>query len=130
SESVKGLEEERQGAAISEQAGREILERTVLIQEPRRRYPPDSTEARIPVRGVAYEGEKIGYQGGGNAEFLADAFFVQDLPALSVDLHDPIAPNALGQILVGRPDAHLLHVLVRRRDPGSGGKPVVCLQLD
>src|SRR5207237_5746864 len=62
-------------------------------------------------------------------ELLAHARGIADLAALAVDLHHPITAHALRQILVGRPDADLLHALVVRRDPGRGCERVVGLQV-
>ena len=47
----------------------------------------------------------------------------------AVNLHYPVAADALRQVLVGRPDADLLHTIIYEGDLGRRGKRVVSLQL-
>ena len=102
----------------------------VAVEQPCRRVGTDSRNAWIAIRGVADESEEIGDQGGVDPELLADSFRREDLVSPAVDLHHPVLPDALRQVLVGGPDADLLHPFVGRGDAGGGGERVVGLELD
>ena len=64
-----------------------------------------------------------------DAVFLPDGDGVEDCDRFSVDLNHTIL-NALREVLVRRPDADLLHALIRNREHGSRSQRVVGLQLD
>src|SRR6202166_3237238 len=108
------LEEEGQSAALSQDGGREVLEDAMPVQQPCRRDRTDPWDAGIAVGGVADEGEEIGNQVRSHPELLADSLGVADLLAAAIDLDDAIAADALGEVLVGCPDADLLYPLVVR----------------
>ncbi len=108
----------------------EVLDAAVLVQKPRRRDRADPCNARIAVGRVTHEGEEVGNQAGLHAEFLAHPCCIANRFPLAVDLHDAIATHALGQVLVGRPDADLLHPLISRGDLRRRGQGVVGFQLD
>src|SRR6266568_2129161 len=123
------LEEQREVVAVPEDDRREALDEAVPVQEPGGRDPTDPRNARISVGGVADQGEEVGNQRGLHAEFLANSVGITDLLRSAVDLHDPVAPDALRQVLVGSPDADPLYALVSESDLRRGGQPVVRLQL-
>ena len=76
----------------------------------------DPGNAWIPVRRIADEREEIGNQAGLDAELLANALLrLAIFLPFAVDLHHSVAADALRQILVGCPDANLLHALDLRR---------------
>ena len=56
----KILEQQRELALVAQHLGREVLERPVLVDEPRRRDLADAGDARIAVGRVADEGEQVG----------------------------------------------------------------------
>ena len=65
-----------------------------------------------------------------DAELLAHAAGVAHGVVPPVDLHHAIAAHALREVLVRRPDADLLHVVVGRGDPRRRRQRVVGLELD
>src|SRR5438477_347183 len=79
---------------------------------------------------VADQGEEVGNQAGLDAELLTHPCRVADLVSFAIDLHHAITPHALRQVLVGRPDADLLHPRVFSGEVCRGRKRVVGLQLD
>src|SRR4029450_8133455 len=64
-----------------------------------------------------------------HAELLANSLCIADLLTSAVNLHYPVAADALRQVLVGRPDADLLHAFIYGGDLRCGGKRVVSLKL-
>ena len=84
----------------------------------------------IAVGGVADEREVVGDQRRRHAELGAHAGCVADRLACAIDLDDAIGDDALREVLVGRPDADLLHRGIGARDPRRGGERVVGLELD
>src|SRR5207247_644018 len=124
------FEEQRQVSLVPEHARREVFDDPVLVQEPGRRSRTDPRNARISVCGVADEGEVVGNQGGLHPEFRANACGVPDLLPPAINLYDPVAANALRQVLVARQDADLFHRLIAGGDVCCGGERVVRLQLD
>jgi hypothetical protein len=124
------LLEEKRPVAIRQSARREGLERAVSGDQARGRLRADAREARIAVGRVADEGEVVGHPLRRDAELLADALGVADLSAPAIDLDDPIRDDALGEILVGRPDADPLDARVSGRPVGRRGEGVVGLELD
>src|SRR2546430_17304429 len=83
---------------------------------------PDSGEPRVAVGRVAGEREQVRNEDRVHAEFLAHALGVADLPGLAIDLHHAVAAHTLREILVRRPDAHLLCARIGRGDPCGGGE--------
>ena len=69
---------------------------------------PMPGNARVAVGRVADQRQEVGDQERVDAELLAHAVLVPDGVRPAVDLHDPARAHALGEILVGRPDPHLL----------------------
>ena len=85
---------------------------------------PGYPSAASPTRA-----RKSGIKTGLHSELLADSFRIADLLTSAVNLHYPVAADALRQVLVGRPDADLLHTIIYEGDLGRRGKRVVSLQL-
>src|SRR6266545_6946605 len=106
------FEQQRPVAAVSQYVRWESLDVAVSVQQPGRRDRSDPGNAGISVCRIAHEGEEVGNQDGVHAEFLAHALCISDFPSFAVDLHHAIVADALRQILVGRPDADLLHAFV------------------
>src|SRR6185312_1825806 len=123
------LEQEGQLAALAEHLAREVLDPAVLVHEPGRGDLADAGDARVAVGAVADEREQVGDAVGPDAELLADAVDVADRAGPAVDLYHAVAAHGLGQILVGRPDADLVDVVVAGGDAGGGGERVVGLEL-
>ena len=73
---------------------------------------------------------KSGIRAGSTPNFSRTPSASRILLPSAVNLHHPVAADALRQVLVGRPDADFLHARVFGRDPRRGGKRVVGLQLD
>ena len=126
----QGFEQQCPVALLPEHRRGKGLDRAVLVQEPRRRDRADPRNARIAVGRVADEREEVGDQLGLHAEFLAHPCRIANRFPLAVDLHDAIATHALGQVLVGRPDADFLHPLIPGGDLRRRRQGVVGFQLD
>ena len=73
---------------------------------------------------------KSGISAGSTPNFSRTPCGVADRLGLAVDLHDAVAVDALREILVGRPDADLLHPLILRGEVRRGGQRIVRLELD
>ncbi len=112
---ARSLKSSARSRLAPEHLGREGLDRAVLVHEPGGRDLADPGDARIAVGRVADEREQVGDQRRIDPELLAHPVGVAHRPAAAIDLHDPVALDALGQVLVGRPDAHLLDLGRRRR---------------
>src|SRR6185437_10558934 len=82
------LEQQRQIRMLTQDAGREALEAAVTANEPGRRDCTDTGDARIPVRDVPDEGEKIRNQRRLNAKLFEHPHCIADLLGLAVNLHD------------------------------------------
>ena len=67
---------------------------------------------------------------GATPNFARTPLCVANLAAPAIDLHDAVADDALREILVGRPDAHLLDARVARGEMRRRGERVVGLELD
>src|SRR6266571_8444133 len=106
------LEQQRPVAAVPQHGRGKTLDRAVLVQQPGSGDGSDPRDARIPVGRVAHQREEVGDQSGLNAELLTHPCRVADLAALAVYLHHSIAAHGLRQVLVGGPDADLLHAVV------------------
>src|SRR6059058_6046643 len=106
------FEQQRPVAAVPQHGRGKILDGAVLIQEPAGGDGSDAGDPRIPVGRVAHESQEVGNQSGLDAELLTHSCRVADLAALAVYLHHPIAAHGLSQVLVGGPDADLLHAVV------------------
>jgi hypothetical protein len=88
-----------------------------------------ASHAGIAVGRIADERQVVGDQGWPYAELRTHAVFVDDLPRSAVDLHDPVTVDALGEVLVGRPDADLADGVVSCGKMRRGGQRIVGLQL-
>jgi hypothetical protein len=64
------------------------------------------------------------------AEFGYNPRFIAQNVALSVQLNDSRADNALTEIFVGRTNDHLLHTVILRRFTGGGGERIIRLIVD
>jgi hypothetical protein len=124
------LEEQREIAVRAEQLRREVFDSAVPIQESRCANRADSRNAGIAVGRVSDQREKIGDQRGLHSEFLAHAGRIENLLSPAIDLHDAVFANALREVFVRRPDAHLLHTRILRSDARRGCERIVGLQLD
>ena len=102
----------------------------VVGEDERGRTASPAGKAREPVRAVADEGEPVGYRGGGDPVTLPDGVFVGDHLLASVELDDPLADYALGEVLVGGADDDLIHPRVLTCDSCRRGEGIVCLELD
>ena len=102
----------------------------VLADQTRRRLGTDARQSRVAVGGVADEREIVGDERRTDPELRLHARRVANLAAAAIHLHDAIADDALREVLVGRPDAHLLDALVRRRKMRGRRQRVIRLQLD
>jgi hypothetical protein len=67
---------------------------------------------------------------GSTPNFLAYAFGIQDLVRSPMHLHHAVTANALGQILIDRPDANFLCPSIFGRDPRSRRERIIGLELD
>src|ERR1700726_2535671 len=123
------LEEEGQTAALPQYGRREVLKDAMPVQQPCRRDRTDPWDAGISVGSIADEGEEIGDQIRSHPELLADSQRITDLHASAIDLDDAVTADALGEVLVGCPDADLLYALVGGGALGSGGQRVVRFEL-
>ena len=85
---------------------------------------PGYPSAASPTRA-----RKSGIKTGSTPNFSRTPSASQILLTSAVNLHYPVAADALRQVLVGCPDADLLHTLIYGGDLGRGGKRVVSLQL-
>ncbi len=92
-----------------------------------RTYPRDTW---IAVRRVTDQGEEVGNQDGLHPELRAHAFLVEDAVPSAVNLDDPLAANALRQVLVRCPDADRSHRLTVGGNLRCRREPVVSLELD
>jgi hypothetical protein len=101
-----------------------------LIQQPGSRGPAYPRNAGISVCSVAHQRQEVGNLHRHHPELLANSFRIEYSLPSAVDLHHPVSPNALSQILVGSPDADPLHAGVSGGNMGCGGKSIVSLQLD
>ena len=109
---------------------RNRLEMDVAGEDGPRRLRAPAGQSGIPVRRVTDEGEVIGYRHRRYAELRDHRGFVPDGPRSAIQLDDPRAAHALGEILVGRADDHAFDAPVVRRRRSGGGQGIVGLELD
>src|ERR1044072_311522 len=124
------LEEEGELPALAEDGGWEALDRPVLVQQSSRGHSANPSHAGVAVLCVADQGEEVGDEPGLDAELLPHAGRVADRAAAAVHLNDPVAADALGEVLVVRPDTHLLHDFLLGSNMRRGREGVVRFQLD
>ena len=100
------------------------------VEQPGGGLRADSRDTRVAIRRITDQGEVVGNQCGLDAELLANADGVTDLPRLAIHLHDAVALHALGEVLVGCPDGDLVNARVGRREACSRREGVVGLDVD
>ncbi len=77
------------------------------------RFRSPAPQTRIAVGGVADERQIVGYRRRPHAELRDDSGLVAQLARAAIELDDARAPDALGEIFVGRADDHAVHTRVR-----------------
>src|SRR5882672_6898311 len=102
----------------------------MLVEKSRRGGRTDSTNPGIAILSIADEREEIGNQRRLYSELRTHALGVPDLHSLPDDLHHPVSAHALREILVVRPDAHLLDTRILCGEVRSRCESVVGLELD
>ena len=102
------LEQQRTLAVFSQHTSGEGLDRAVLIQQPTCRHAADPGDPRISVLRVTDQGEQIGDQLRLHPELLAYGYRIADFLGPAIDLHYPIGFDALREVFVVGPDAHLI----------------------
>jgi ATP-dependent DNA ligase len=124
------LEEQGEVSAVPQHRSREVFYGAVLIEEPRSSHSPYPRDPGISVRRVTHQGKEVGNQGRVHPELCVNSCRIEYFPTPTIDLHYPVASNALRQVLIRCPDTDLFHSLIFRGDPGGGGERIVRLQLD
>src|SRR5487761_290616 len=116
----KVLEEQRQAASFAERFLRKVLDRTISRNQSRCALGADARDSRVAVGAVTHQRQVVRNPLRTNTEFRPHSVFVPDCLGLPVDLHDPVALNALRKVLVRRPDTYLLHLRIIARNARSG----------
>src|SRR5215475_2973487 len=99
-ERCESLEQQCKLSLIAKNARGKRLDRPVLVQEASRGHFADALDAGIPVLGVADQREKVRNELRADAKLCPHALRIAHGPGPSVDLHDAIAADALGEVLV------------------------------
>jgi hypothetical protein len=102
----------------------------VLGYETCRGLCADARDARETVGGIADKREVVRDVRRCNTELCAYPHIIANLAAPAIDLHHPVPFDALCEVLVGRPDTHLLHARVPRRAIRGRRERVIGLELD
>ncbi len=102
----------------------------VVGEDRRGRLTAPAGEAGEPVGAVADECEPVRYGRRADPVTGPDAVFVGDYARAAVELDNPLGDDALGQVLVGSADEHLVDAGVFLGNGSSGRESVVGLELD
>src|SRR4029453_8586705 len=91
---------------------RDVLELLIDSQHGRCGLRAEPGKAREAVGAVADESEGVGDRRGADAALLAHALLVDHEVLAPIELHDPLADDALPEILVRSAEEDLIHSVV------------------
>src|SRR5204862_4752301 len=117
------LEQHRSVSLVAQSIVGKGFDGAMAFDQSRRGLRTNAGKAGVAIGAVADEREVVGNASGNHAELLAYAVRVADLAASSDDLHDAIRDHALREVLIRRPDRHLLH-------DGRSGHPSISSRYD
>ena len=106
------------------------VDMAVMGEHGRGRLAAPAGQAREAVGAVADESQPVGYRRRANPVARPDTVVVGDHPRAAVELDDAMADDALGEVLVGGADQHLVDATVVRRHRRRRREGVVGLELD
>src|SRR5207244_1868766 len=107
-----------------------FLDVTIAIDEGGGCFFAQPRYSWIAIGGIADEGKVIRNVCGTDAVLGADKLFIAHFTTPAIHLYDAIRHYALGEILVGRPNAHFLNPRVGRSNPSGRCERVVSFELD
>lgn len=108
---------------------RDRFEIAVLMQHRRGGFGAPASDTRIAISAVANERQVVGNRARQHTELGQHAVTSSHCPRSTIQLHDAIIDDALGQVFVGRTDEHAAYRAVGRKPVGGGSQRIIGLVL-